>query len=112
MLHNVFKQVIRILGLPMRTIKDDFTGKEHSADRNISLQITFRSEKVFYKALVDISPETYMSLFGKVKVPFGKYIKHKTEEEKAEYNGKEGHYVPVGNGNSIIATMVEVAPNQ
>ena len=91
----------------MKTIRDDFTGKEHAQERNISLQVTFRNEKSFYKALLDISPETYMQVFGGKKIPFGKYVKHKTEEEKAEYNGAVGHYVPIPNGTSIIASLVE-----
>lgn len=95
----------------MRPIKDDISGKEHSKERNISLQVTFRSGETFHKAIMDISPETYMALFGKVKVPFGKYIKHETEELKKKYNGKDGHYEPINNGNAIIASMIEVPQN-
>lgn len=89
----------------MRTVRDDFTGKEHRQEENVSLQISFANEKIFYKAVLDISPKTYLELFGNKKVSFGKYIKHKTEEQKAEYNGAVGHYEPVKNAGALIASM-------
>lgn len=89
----------------MKTVRDDLTGKEHSEEENVSVAISFSSEGSYFKAMLDISPDTFMKVFGDKKVPFQKYFRHKTEAEKAEYNGRAGHYEPAKGAIAILAGM-------
>lgn len=84
--------------LPMKTVRDDFSGNEHSTEDNVKLAISFSDGENYYKAEIDASPQSVMDFVAKNMktkvIPFGRYVKHLTDADKAKHNGKQGHYEP------------------
>lgn len=82
----------------MKTVRDDFTGSEHSTEDNVKVAISFSDGEVYYKAEIDASPKSAYEFIAKnmkgKQIPFGRYIKHTSDAEKAKYAGKNGHYEP------------------
>ena len=96
----------------MKTRKDDFSELSHPEEQNVSGTFAFRNtDGKYYKAEVDFSPESFMNVIVKncrtKPFPFGEYVKHQSEEEKKQYNGRAGHYVPAKNVTQIIASLIE-----
>lgn len=82
----------------MKTVRDDFNGNEHSTEDNVKIAISFSDGDTYYKAEIDASPKSVMDFIAKnmksKNIPFGRYIKHVTDEEIKKYNGKRGRYEP------------------
>lgn len=96
----------------MKTVRCDFTGNEFDTENRIGASFTFSNDGKFYRADLDVSPEAFMKfIVGNIRgknIPFGRYVKHTTEEEKAQYRGKAGHYEPAKNVIGLIASLQAV----
>lgn len=96
----------------MKTRKDDFSPLSHPEEQNVEGQFVFKNtDGKYYKATVDLSPSSFMNFVVKncltKPFPWGEYVKHTTEAETTQYNGRKGHYIPAKNVNGIIASLIE-----
>lgn len=98
----------------MKTRQDDFSTTSHNEEDNVAVSVTFRgADGGYYKADLDMSPASFLRVIKNNAVrpiQFQKYIKHSTEEEKKQYNGRAGHYEPAKNVVAMIASLVEEKP--
>ena len=96
----------------MKTRNDDFSNSVHAEEHNVSGTFTFKGEDGnYYRLDLDFSPSSFIKVVANSSIrkplPWGQYIKHKTDEEKAKYNGRAGHYEPAKNVTQIIASLIE-----
>lgn len=95
----------------MKTRQDDFSNNSHAEENNVALSVTFKgADGGYYRAELDMSPASFIRVIkGNAVRPvqFQKYVKHSTDEEKKQYNGRAGHYEPAKNVIQMIASLVE-----
>ena len=96
----------------MKSRNDDFSNGTHPEENNITAKFGFRSAEGKYFALeLDFSPSSFLEVIQRncIRKPLAwqEYVKHTTEEQKKEYAGRAGHYVPAKNVSQMIASLVE-----
>ena len=101
----------------MKTVRDDFTGAEHSTEDNVKVTVSFSDGDSYFKAEIDASPQSVIEYIAKNAkggaLPFGRYIKHISEEDKKKYNGKAGHYEPAQKeGMRALRAKIELPVQQ
>lgn len=96
----------------MKTRNDDFSETNHAEEQNIAGGFTFKNtDGKYYRLDLDLSPSSFMRVISanciRKPLPWQEYVKHQTDEEKNQYNGRAGHYVPAKNVTQIIASLIE-----
>lgn len=99
----------------MKTRNDDFSNATYAEENNIAGTFVFRTGDGKYNKLeLDFSPSSFLKVIqgNAVRKPLAwqEYVKHNSEEEKKQYGGRAGHYIPAKNITQQIASLVEEAP--
>ena len=96
----------------MKTRNDDFSEATHPEENNIAGTFAFRDANgKYYKLELDFSPSSFLKVVqgNCIRKPLSwqEYVKHTTEEQKKEFNGRAGHYIPAKSVTQMIASLVE-----